>query len=158
MHVYCTTYDCNGYVFDRGIHYNWSQRLFDNDPNLEGRTWLFDHIENYNRNFKNGNLYLPTTNNGNNYYFTELNLEQKQIAFLVMDKIIEWVNFPKTNENKMIYDFMPLRMTVIGKAGSGKSFLIHTLITLVRQLTGINDSVIICGPTGKMIYSINMLY
>lgn len=39
-------------------------------------------------------------------------------------------------------------MTVIGKAGLGKSFLIKTLITMVRQITQVNNSVIVCGPTG----------
>ena len=52
------------------------------------------------------------------------------------------------NTNKHSYSFQPLRLTVIGKAGSGKSFLIHTIITAVRKLTGIDESVIICGPTG----------
>ena len=58
------------------------------------------------------------------------------------------VFFPMVNTNKHSYSFQPLRLTVIGKAGSGKSFLIHTIITAVRKLTGIDESVIICGPTG----------
>ena len=41
-------------------------------------------------------------------------------------------------------------MTVIGNAGTGKTFLIHTLVTAVRSLTQIYDTVIITSPTGML--------
>ena len=68
-----------------------------------------------------------------------------------MTKIIEWVEEPSKNHTQHAYAFCPLYMTVIGKAGSGKSFLIKTLVAMVRQLTQVNNSVIVCGPTG--VYS-----
>ena len=45
----------------------------------------------------------------------------------VMHKIIEWIEYETYYENTQIYSFIPLRMTVSGKAGTGKSFLINQL-------------------------------
>ena len=46
-------------------------------------------------------------------------------------------------------------MTIVGAAGTGKSYVINMLVTLIRQLTNINDSVIVCGPTGAAAFNIN---
>ena len=40
-------------------------------------------------------------------------------------------------------------MTVCGSSGTGKTFLIHTIITAIKILTNINENVIITGPTGS---------
>ena len=39
-------------------------------------------------------------------------------------------------------------MTIVGKAGTGKSFLIQTIVSAIRKFTGINDSIIVTAPTG----------
>ena len=75
--------------------------------------------------------------------------EQSDIAYIVLQKILEWKLFPKKHYENNRLTFIPLRMTVIGKAGTGKSFLIQSLITAVRQFTNINDSVIVTAQTGK---------
>ncbi len=139
----------NGYIFDLGLHYNWCKRKFCNDPNLIGENWLNDQIFSYNQQQQTSNQHLdiPLKNNGQYFELKDLNYEQKKIAYAVLTKIIEWITYDK----EMIkQQFQPLYMTIIGKAGSGKSYLIKTLITIIRKFTKCKNSVIMCGPTGML--------
>jgi ATP-dependent exoDNAse (exonuclease V) alpha subunit len=49
--------------------------------------------------------------------------------------------------------FEPLRLTVTGVAGSGKSTFIHTLVTAIRRLFESEDAVAVCGPTGSAAFN-----
>ena len=49
--------------------------------------------------------------------------------------------------------FTPLRMTLCGVAGSGKSTLINTLVTAIRKITQKANSVYVCGPTGSAAFN-----
>ena len=124
------------------------------DPDLNGDKWLFQQIDEYKNQCQQNNsmVNIPLKKDGNAYCYSDLNHEQKPIAFMVMNKIIEWIEYK--NLEKKHYTFKPLRMTVSGKAGTGKSFLIKTIIAMVRKLTNCNESVIICGPTGKLCFFI----
>lgn len=44
-------------------------------------------------------------------------------------------------------------MTLFGVAGSGKSTLINTLVTIIRKITQKTNSVYVCGPTGTAAFS-----
>jgi hypothetical protein len=46
----------------------------------------------------------------------------------------------------------PLRMTVLGCAGSGKSVLINTLVGCIRKM--FNNSVFVTAPTGAAAYNV----
>ena len=139
-----------GHSFDIGLKYNWSNRKDDNDKLLEGRTWLMKQIDEYgNKNNNTENVIIPKQWNGSKYLLNELSIEQSEIVFQVLYKIVEWLEFPTRHKINMSTTFEPLRMTVVGAAGTGKSYLINTLISSVRTLTGIHDSVIVTGPTGK---------
>ena len=46
-------------------------------------------------------------------------------------------------------------MTVTGKAGSGKSTLVNTLVTAIRRKFGRDDVVCVLGPTGCAAHNIN---
>ena len=50
--------------------------------------------------------------------------------------------------------YKPLRATVIGCGGTGKSFIINTLIALVRKFSGLHDAVKVAVPTGGAAYNI----
>ena len=71
-----------------------------------------------------------------------------------MKKIQEWLNLPKKSR-KECQDFKPLRMTVLGQAGTGKSRLINTLVSVIRKMFGTNDSVHVAAPTGAAAHSVN---
>lgn len=111
--------DYLGLQFERGVHFPWSKRLSDRDPNFNGTNWLFQQIDQIGQQQQ---LFIPTKSDGSNYCFSDLNENQRNIGFIIMHKIMEWINYAVNNDNPNQYMFKPLRMTVCGKAGTGKSF------------------------------------
>ena len=63
----------------------------------------------------------------------------------------EWYEIANSPELQEI--FTPLRMTLCGVAGSGKSTLINTLVTAIRKITKKTNSVYVCGPTGSAAFN-----
>ena len=56
------TFTYQGMCFDKGIHYKWDTRLLENDPKLEGTSWLHKQIvSQQNKSNKFGELLLPET-------------------------------------------------------------------------------------------------
>ena len=80
-------------------------------------------------------------------FFELENLQQDQetVCAYVLENLKEHFDNPQA--------FTPLRLTVRGKAGSGKSTLIKTIVTAVRRICGYNDSVHVCGPTGSAAFN-----
>jgi len=75
------------------------------------------------------------------------NDSQQEIACIVIKKLKEYMEFKNNPDpNK---SFRPLRMTVMGAAGTGKSYLINTITTVVRNMFLRNDVIHITGPTGE---------
>ena len=75
--------------------------------------------------------------------------DQKWIAHVVLNKIREYFT---TDDFK---HFRPLRMTINGQGGTGKSVLLNTITSVVRKFTGCNDSVLVCAPTGTAAFNVN---
>ena len=154
----------NGHTFDNGIHHPWSTRLSERDPLLEGETWLFDQISKIKLIESHPNhvqCTIPLKHDGTEYCLSDLNNDQCKIAYVVMTTILQWFDYNnshhKRDQNQIHDVFHPLRMTVSGKAGTGKTYLIQTIITMIRKFTGVNNSVILCAPTGKIICLYHLL-
>jgi hypothetical protein len=50
--------------------------------------------------------------------------------------------------------FEPLRLTIVGAAGTGKSVLINTLVSVLRRMFGDNDVVHVAAPTGTAAFNV----
>ena len=74
------------------------------------------------------------------------------VAYL--DKIREWTEYT-LNPDPTKPPFKPLRLTVRGCAGSGKSYLINTMVAITRKLFGINDAVLVAAPTGAAAFNVH---
>ncbi len=72
---------------------------------------------------------------------------------MILRKIREWINLIGKSHKKRI-QFKPLRLTVIGCAGTGKSVLINTLVACIRRMFKKNDSVLVAAPTGAAAHNI----
>jgi ATP-dependent exoDNAse (exonuclease V) alpha subunit len=70
-----------------------------------------------------------------------------------MKKIQEWLNLPKKSKEEC-QKFQPLRMTVLGQAGTGKSRLINTLVSVIRKMFQSNNSVHVAAPTGVAAHAV----
>ena len=51
-------------------------------------------------------------------------------------------------------NYKPMRATIMGSGGTGKSFIINTIISMVRTLTCSNDTVQIAAPSGAAAFNI----
>ena len=79
------------------------------------------------------NLVIPLQTNSNEYDAEQLSDEQKTIVYNAVDTVVKFLN------NDLSYK--PTRATIMGSAGTGKSFIINTIISMVRKLTSSNDTV-----------------
>ena len=77
--------------------------------------------------------------------------DQKKVLSYILQYFKTWYESEKTPES--LEAFVPLRMTLCGVAGSGKSTLINTLVTAIRKITGKTNSVYVCGPTGSAAFN-----
>ena len=66
---------------------------------------------------------------------------------VVLDKIMEWATCEDYST------FVPLRMTLNGPAGTGKTIVINTIVALIRKLFNDNDVVQVCAPTGTAAFN-----
>ena len=77
--------------------------------------------------------------------------DQKEVLAYILQYFKTWYESDKTTDSARA--FTPLRMTLCGVAGSGKSTLINTLVTIIRKVTQMTNSVYVCGPTGLAAFN-----
>jgi len=82
-----------------------------------------------------------------------LNEDQFKVAYVIIRKLKEWVELLKKTESER-KQFKPLRMTVVGCAGTGKSVLINTVVGYIRKIFQDNNSVIVAAPTGAAAHNV----
>ncbi len=92
-------------------------------------------------------LNIPKKSDGSLYDIDGLFEDQVTVVLLIMDKILEWA----TCEN--LSKFKPLRITINGPAGTGKTVVINTIVTLIRTLFNDNGVVQVCAPTGTAAFN-----
>lgn len=135
---------------ERGIDYNWNAKpkkrdLTSDTPPSE---WLEQQI-----NLKRAQLldapHIPMKSNETEYKIEDLFPDQRWIAHRVLSKLQEW------SVCTDFASFRPLRATINGQAGTGKSVLINTLVSVIRKFTMDNDSVVVAAPTGTAAFNVN---
>jgi len=99
---------------------------------------------------------LPVQPDGSFYTLDsiDLNNEQSDLVFSVLKKIKEWTEFPTTKKTNQEAHFEPLRITVIGPGGTGKSFVINVLVTCFKTLFPDLDVTTVVGPTGASAFNV----
>ena len=96
---------------------------------------------------RNDQLKIPKHSDGTDFTIDKLFDDQLAIVTVVMDKIKEWVECTDYSR------FSPLRMTINGPAGTGKTIVINTLVSLIRNLFQDNDVAQVCAPTGAAAFN-----
>ena len=94
------------------------------------------------------NLKIPLQSDGTNYTIQQLKDDQQDILAYILARLKQWID----SYNAQLTTYQPLHMTICGQAGSGKSVLIKTLLTLLRNMFRRNDSCYICAPTGSAAF------
>ena len=142
----------SGQSVDIGLTHDWRERSFQGvrDTKVNGEDYIKWAVEqSKQRNLalqRNDDLDIPKLKNKGKYTLQSLSKEQRTIALAVIDAVWKFL----TNDK----DFKPLRATVMGAGGTGKSHMINTIITVIRELTGVNDSICVAAPSGGAAFNI----
>jgi len=88
---------------------------------------------------------LPRKTNGDFFELDDLKNDQKRIAVYIIKGVQDYCLRPQ--------DFKPIRMTVMGMAGSGKTVMVKTLITAIRRIFQSRRSALVGAPTGAAAHN-----
>ena len=137
--------------FDRGLDFDWSIPHIPIPNQKNPQTWLTEQIEASSKSNKTEqNPYgLPTKHDGQLYTLDASHGDQRDILGYIFSHIRKWVETEYTNNVSP----KPLRMTIAGVAGSGKSTLINTLVSTIRSFFQSEKSAKVCGPTGSAAFN-----
>ena len=85
---------------------------------------------------------------GKEYLVSDLYEDQCKIVSVVIDKLQEFLH------SEDLTKFEPLRMTINGAGGSGKSVVINTLVTVFRKMFQFNEVIRVMAPTGAAAFNV----
>ncbi len=143
----------DGMTVDIGTDYDWSESSFGEkrDLSCDGTRWVDKIREENDKAVKDqatavDNLVIPTQRDGEAYDVENMSDEQQKIVYTAVDTVIKFL----TNDP----EYKPMRATVMGSGGTGKSHIINTIIGMVRKLTGSNDTIQIAAPSGAAAFNV----
>ena len=143
----------DGMTVDIGTDFDWSQTLYKEkrQVTVDGTLWVDKIRSEHDSALKEqadsvDNLVIPKQRNGDEYDAEQMSDEQKAIVYSAVDTVIKFLNNDPS--------YKPMRATIMGSAGTGKSFIINTIISMVRKLTGSNDTVQIAAPSGAAAFNV----
>ena len=116
--------------------------------NTPPEDWVDVEVKKFEENY-NTNLLIPKNDKGLSYSVDCLFDDQEQIVALVLDKVKEWLECDDPSA------FEPMRLTINGPGGSGKSVIINTIVATMREMFGSNDVVRVIAPTGTAAFNVN---
>ena len=119
-------------------------------------TWLQHQIELHDEKssqISTQDVKLPTRNDGKHYCIKDCKEDQNKIIAFILSTLKEWISLPSKYGLDSSATFAPLRLTICGEAGSGKSVLIHTIISMIRKILNITDSAVVLAPTGSAAFN-----
>jgi len=137
-----------GYQCDLGKDKDWTMyRVEGRETSIEGEKYLEEmQARYYEGESDDSPISLPKNKFGKEYQFDDLTEEQKPIVLGALDAIMKFLRNDET--------YKPFRATILGCGGTGKSFIINTLITILRRLTQCNEAVKVAAPTGCAAYNV----
>ena len=91
---------------------------------------------------------VPKRFDKTHYEIPDLYLDQQYVAYRVLDKIHEWMTCADVSK------FVPLRCTLVGQGGTGKSVLILTIVSVLRRCFNLNNVVQVAAPTGTSAFNV----
>ena len=72
--------------------------------------------------------------------------QQQAVVLALIDTIVKFLN----NDTK----YKPLQAIVMGCGGTGKSFIINTIISIVQKMMQQNDMIQVGAPTGAAAFNV----
>ena len=115
---------------------------------LPPETWLDKEISKQKESMKE-KPFIPMKDNGEHYQLNDLYEDQQYIAHRVLGKVKDFLTRRKFD------NFKPLRCTINGQGGTGKSVLINTIVSVLRRFSNNNNIVFASAPTGTAAFNVN---
>jgi hypothetical protein len=132
----------------RGVDYDWSVPNFLRDKHLwdTAETFLSDTKENLKTESSHADIPMRFIQGEIIHYeIKDATKSQEAVLIKVFEKnhIMDGMGGVRKKD-----PFIPLRLTVRGAAGTGKSYIINTIVSYLRRMFGDNDVVHVLAPTG----------
>ena len=110
--------------------------------------WLGMEIEKQEEAAKK-NPFIQKEENLRGYELKNMYDDQQYIAYCILDKVKRWLTCSNFNE------FEPLRCTISGQSGTGKSILLNTIASTLRRFSNSNNTVFASALTERGAFNIN---
>ena len=145
--------EINGMTVDIGTDIDWSVSTFNEDRELtvhEDAVWADTIMDIQDEAMRKQalsatNLIIPRQKDGTIYSVCG-SPEQEEIVYTAIDTITKFLNNDPS--------YKPMRATVLGCGGTGKSHIINTIIGMVRQMTLSNNTIQIAAPSGAAAFNV----
>lgn len=113
------------------------------NPTIHGKEWLVEMTKQA-MSTSDSCLDIPLQSDGSKFCFADLEADQMSSALYIMKGIHEYLHHPDR--------FKPIRMTISGKAGCGKTHFLKTVVSIVRNMFQSRRSALVCAPTGAAAF------
>jgi hypothetical protein len=94
----------------------------------------------------NNTLKIPNTKDGKEYSIESMAPEQKHVVLAIKHTIIK---FLKNNKA-----YVPIHATIMGCGGTGKSYIIDTILTIIKNIAGSNATSLIGTSSGAATFNV----
>ena len=144
--------EIDGMMVDIGTDIDWTVKTFteSRSTKIDGEKWVQYAQDTFDRSKRNQNnlsaaVDIPKQKDNTPYSVTG-SPEQEQIVYTAVDTVIKFLTNDPT--------YKPMRATIMGPGGTGKSHIINTIIGMVRQLTNCNNTVQVAAPSGAAAFNV----
>jgi hypothetical protein len=97
---------------------------------------------------------VPMKSDGTTYRLNDLKEDQRRVVAYVIERLELWLQYATSDESEELPHFEPIRLTVVGAGGTGKSVIINTLLTVIREMFQVNNSALVGAPTGTAAFNV----
>ncbi len=142
--------DCvNDVTVDIGQNKDWSIRDFKEvrSTTIEGKKYVEEITKQYYNDSKDHyNIQIPAQKDESDYTLDALLEQQQAVVLASIDTIVKFLN----NDTK----YKPLQAIVMGCGGTGKSFIINTIISIVQKVAQQNDTIQVSALMGAAAFKV----
>jgi len=137
---------------DIGKQKDWSISDYNEErlTSIDGKEYLNQtaklYYDSMNSPDTESTLKLPKTKDGKDYSIESMAPEQKIVVLAVIDSIVKFLRNDK--------NYVPIRATVMGCGGTGKSYIINSILTIIRQITRSNATLMVGAPSGTAAFNV----
>jgi hypothetical protein len=137
-----------------GYNYDWSKPTFPGNPNLwkTAKTFLTEALDSSGTDVSEVDVPVRKVDEEVVHYnIRDATASQSAVIYKVFGKIREWMEWEAGDQKSK---FVLLRLTVCGAAGTGKSFIIYTIVSYMIRMFDDNDVVQVVAPTGMSAFNV----